>query len=196
MTDDAGVDVRTLRSQVRAAQHARSLPLIVIGVLLVNYAVGEFAPHPVEWRYGAPLAFVIVWGLSYSIESRTGVGPGRADYLIGAGTVFAATSVVVLRPFTYWFTTVPGVEGAWIIVVGVTLAALAAAGRDVVVAVAGVAVMAAGLYTSVFGSHDQSGPGIFANPQTELTHFAVTGWTGVLLVMAGLFFYRQERQTI
>jgi len=181
---------------VRAAQHSRSLPLIVIGILLVNYGVGQFDRSPVRWQYGAPLAFILLWVLANTIEGRVGVGRGRADYLVAAGFVFTATSLVTLRPFTDWLNTGTEVTGVWIIIIGVALLGLAAAGSDLVLAVAGSVVAADGIQTIAYGSHDSYGPGIFNNPATQATHFAITGWVGAALVVAGLLYYRVERRAI
>src|SRR4051795_611366 len=80
MTAAAAPDLDAIRDRVRATQHARSLPLLVIGALLVNYAVVSFAPQPVAWRYGAPLAFLVIWGLGKANEIRVGVGTGRGAH--------------------------------------------------------------------------------------------------------------------
>lgn len=48
MTHSATADLGALRGQVRAAQHIRSFPLLVIGALLVNYGVDSFAAQPVQ----------------------------------------------------------------------------------------------------------------------------------------------------
>src|SRR3954464_9915136 len=102
-TADAGVDVGRIRGRVRAAQHARSYPLLVIGALFVNYGAHAFFPKPLEWPYGATLAFILVWFLSKVNESQVGVGVGRADYLVAAGFVFAATNLMLIDPFARVF---------------------------------------------------------------------------------------------
>src|SRR2546423_14040520 len=89
-------DYSELRRRVRGTQHARSFPLLVIGGLLVNYAVTNFQSSPVAWRYGAPLAFVLIWALGKLNEQANGVGAPRGDYLVAAGVVFITTNFLVL----------------------------------------------------------------------------------------------------
>ena len=78
---DTAVSVEEVRQRTRAAQHATSFPLLVLGVLFINYGVVGFAPQPTAWRYAGALAFVIMWALGKANEYTTGVGPGRG----GAG---------------------------------------------------------------------------------------------------------------
>ncbi|HMC40355.1 MAG TPA: hypothetical protein VKI19_11880 [Acidimicrobiales bacterium] len=189
-------DLAGIQRRVRADRHNRSFPLVVIGVLLVNYGVTEFAPEPVAWRYGAPLAFVIIWALAKLNETRIGVGVGT-DYLVAAGFVFTATSLVMMRPFTEWIQSFSRAEGIWIIILGATLIGLAAAASDAVVAGAGALIVLVGLYVLTFGPHDESsvipGGGIF---RTQMTHDAVVGALGAILVLAGLASYRAEHRSI
>jgi hypothetical protein len=81
-----------LRQQTRAAQHATSYPLLVIGVLFLNYGVVGFTSQPIAWRYAGALAFVALWALGKANEYATGVGR-RSDYLAIAGGVGAQTLV-------------------------------------------------------------------------------------------------------
>src|SRR5436190_17801842 len=121
---NATPDFAELRSRVRATQHARSLPLLVIGALLVNYAVVSFASQPVAWRYGAPLAFLLVWAFGKLNEIKVGVGPGRADYLVASGAVFIATNLLLLDTSLREGANVHELFGYWVVIVGVALAAL------------------------------------------------------------------------
>ena len=43
-------DVAVLLKRVRADQRTRSIPLLVIGVLLINYGVNGFTAHPIAWQ--------------------------------------------------------------------------------------------------------------------------------------------------
>src|ERR1700757_384864 len=124
------IDFGALRKRVRATQHVRSVPLIVVGILLVNYGTNLFAPSPVEWRFGAPLAFVGIWAAMKANETLTGVGGRRTDYLIAAGFVFTATSLVLMRPFSRWVTDPFRIQGIWVAIVGVALLSVALAAAD------------------------------------------------------------------
>jgi hypothetical protein len=193
---DAVPDYGDLRSRVRSSQHARSVPLLVIGALLVNYGVTNFAPTPIEWRYAAPLAFVLIWALAKVNEAVVGVGTGRADYLVAAGGVFIATNVLLMfRRFsspgsnTYFFE----LTGAWIAIIGVALLFVAWSMRDAVLAIAGAAVTAAG--AAVFAVHPSNeflpGVGFISDQRTwQMTLVVVLG---ALLGVAGLLLYRRER---
>src|SRR4051795_11645130 len=130
MTIAAGPDLEALRDRVRATQHARSLPLLVIGALLVNYGVASFAPHPVQWRYGAPLAFVLIWALGKLNEATSGVGPGRADYLVAAGIVFIASNLLLLYRGFLEGAHFHRLVGVWVLIVGIALAVLSRPARD------------------------------------------------------------------
>src|SRR5689334_10603913 len=131
MTDTAlDVDFGGLRRKVRAAQHARSVPLLILGVLLVNYGAVWFAPSRVPWRFGAPLAFVAVWVALRLVETRTGVGAMRgADYLVAGGFVFTATNIVQVRPFTHSID-LNRLPGVWVIIVAVALVGVALLASD------------------------------------------------------------------
>jgi hypothetical protein len=185
-------DVTALQKRVRADQRARSIPLLVIGALLVNYGVNGFANHPIAWQYGAPLAFVGIWVLFKVNESRTGVGPGRTDYLAAAAFVFMATELVMLRPFTEWIKSVGRVEGIWTVVVGVALLGIGAVAADLAIVVAALVVAVAGIYAVIEGANHTSVPVSYVF-QSQPTHGAVIGYTGVVLVLAGFWFYRSER---
>jgi hypothetical protein len=186
-------DVAALQRRVRADQRARSIPLLVIGVLLVNYGVDGFTSHPIAWQYGAPLAFVAIWALSKLNESRTGVGLGRTDYLVASAFVFMATELVMLRPFTEWIKSFGRVEGLWTIIIGVAVVGIGAVAADPVLVVAALIVAAAGVYAVIEGANDISLLPVSYVFQSQPTHGAVIGYTGAALVLAGLWSYRSER---
>src|SRR4051794_23734088 len=176
ITPAAGPDVAALRSRIRAAQHARSFPLLVIGILLINYGVGIFAPTPTQWRYAAPLAFVMIWALLKVNETRVGVGTGRADYLVAAAFVFAATNIVIMRPIADQID-FRRVQGVWIMIVGVTLVVLGAVVADRVLVLAGIIATAPGV-NLVF---TRDSLGIHASP----SGFFVQPWAYVYIACAG-----------
>jgi hypothetical protein len=186
-------DVTALQKRVRADQRARSIPLLVVGVLLVNYGVNGFTNHPMAWQYGAPLAFVGIWALSKLNETRTGVGLGRTDYLVAAAFVFMATELFMLRPLTQWFRSFGRVEGVWTIAVGLALVGIAVVAADMIIAGAGMAVMAGGIYALIEGANDVSVLPQRYIFQAQPTHEAVIAYTGIVLVLAGLWSYRSER---
>jgi len=194
-TAESPTDFVELRSKVRATQHARSVPLLVIGALLVNYGVSNFAASPIQWRYAAPLAFVLIWALGKVNEAQVGVGTGRADYLVAAGFVFIASNLLlVFKRFV-----VGGVEyyfqltGAWVVIVGVAVIAVAWSLRDRVLAIAGVAVTATG--AALFAVHPDNlyvpGHSFIGTQRTwQMTLVVVVG---AVLGVAGLLLYRRER---
>jgi hypothetical protein len=193
MTHTAAGDLEALRGQVRAAQHVRSFPLLVIGALLVNYGVISFQAQPIAWRYGAPLAFVLLWALGKLNESRIGVGPGRADYLVAAGFVFAATNLVFLKPFIPHLS-VTDVNGIWVALVGIALVGIARATRDGVLGTAGFVTITVGLVTIVAGrltdanlSATSSGFIVQSSPNELISV------VGAAFAALGLLLYRRER---
>jgi drug/metabolite transporter (DMT)-like permease len=195
MTAQAAPDFDELRSKVRAMQHARSTPLLVMGALLVNYGVSNFAPSPVAWRYAAPLAFVLIWAFGKLNESRVGVGPGRADYLVAAGFVFIASNLLLsLKRFTaggstYYFQ----LTGAWVVIVGVALATVAWSTRDRVLMLAGAAVTVCG--AALFAVHPSNdfNPGFGFLGMERTWQMTLVVVLGAVLGVAGLLLYRRER---
>jgi hypothetical protein len=186
-------DFDDLRRHVRGTQHARSYPLLVMGALLVNYAVAGFLQSaPVQWRYGAPLAFVLVWGLGKFNEQSTGVGAARGEYLVAGGCVFIATNLLLLLTRFSGGTDFHELVGLWVVIVGVGLAAVSRAGRDPVIASAGAVIVITGIVMAAFGSVD---------PIAASTWWVfVRSWsvvlialTGAALGVAGLLLYRGER---
>jgi hypothetical protein len=190
------LDVSGLRRKVRATQHVRSVPLIGIGILLVNYGTNLFAPSPVEWRYGAPLAFVAIWALMKANESLTGVGGRRADYLIAAGFVFTASNLVLTRPFSRLVNNPYRVQGIWVLIVGIALVAVAVAAGDWLVGTAAAVVCVAGAIMFVRGPNWQGlleyvGNSVYRQqPLGDVLLVAV----GALMVLAGIITYRNERR--
>jgi hypothetical protein len=189
-------DVGALRRHVRASQHARSYPLLVIGALLLNYGAVNFGTHPVAWIYGAPLAFVIIWGLSKLNESKVGVGIGRTDYLVAAGFVFVASTAVTIYPFNSSL----GPEsliGVWVAIVGLAVVAIALFARDGVLTTAGAVVVAAGALIGVL-SHRYTGQRYGEGTQF-LPQLWPSEWTAILgavLAVAGLGVYLIERRRL
>ena len=186
-------DYAELRRHVRGTQHARSFPLLVIGGLLVNYAVTSFQSTPVAWRFGAPLAFVLIWALGKLNEQAYGVGAPRGDYLVAAGAVFIATNFLILITRFAAGANFHELIGAWVIIVGLALAVLSRASRDVVLLAAGLLIIAAGLVIAAVGTAD-FGTGfqswtVFARSWSILLVAVV----GVLLGLTGLLLYRSER---
>jgi hypothetical protein len=186
-------DYDELRRRVRGTQHARSLPLLVVGGLLVNYAVVNFQSSPVAWRFGAPLAFVLVWALGKLNEHSRGVGVARGDYLVAAGAVFIATNLLPLITRFAVGANFRELIGSWVIIVGVALAVLSQPGRDRVLTAAGLLVVAAGIVVATVGKVD-FGAGfqtssVFARSWSILLIAAVGG----LLGLTGLLLYRSER---
>ena len=117
------MEVDQLRQQTRAAQHATSYPLLVVGVLLLNYGVVGFTSQPVSWRYAGALAFVALWALGKANEYATGVGR-RGDYLAIAGGVFVATQLTFTDWVAryHWFSQAR-LQGIWIVIIGLGLVA-------------------------------------------------------------------------
>ena len=186
-------DFDALRHRVRATQHARSLPLLVVGALLVNYSVVSFASQPVAWRYGAPLAFVLIWALGKVNETTVGVGPGRGDYLIAAAVVFIATNLLLLDTSLREGARVHELFGAWVVIVGAALAALSLPARDHVLLLAGIAVVVAGVVVAIFGPADIFFPMGGANSFTRQWTLWLLALVGAALGLAGLLLYRRER---
>ena len=186
-------DYDDLRRYVRGTQHARSFPLLVIGGLLVNYAVANFQNSPVAWRFGAPLAFVLIWALGKLNEQAHGVGAGRGDYLVAAGAVFIATNLLVLVTRLAVGANFRELIGSWVIIVGLALAALSRPSRDLVLAGAGLLVVSTGAVMATVGTAD-FGTGIqtwtvFARSWSILLIAVV----GAVLGLMGLLTYRSER---
>jgi hypothetical protein len=193
MTHTATTDLNALRGQVRAAQHVRSFPLLVVGGLLVNYGVVNFAPQPVAWRYGAPLAFVLLWALGKLNETRVGIGPARADYLVAAGFVFTATNLVFLNVFLRNVNSAE-ITGIWVVIVGIAVLGIARATRDGLIATAGLLVMATGIVAAIAARFTDAlftvGAGGILNQSWPNELISVVG---AVFATVGLLLYRRER---
>lgn len=197
MVDMSTEQLAGLRARVRATQHARSMPLVVIGALLLNYGVTSFEPHPVAWRYGAPLAFVFLWGLAKVIEANVGVGTGRFDYLIAAGFVFTAVNALLLRPFTSWFNLFQ-LEGLWVVIIGAALFALARTTRDRVLTLVALLLVVVGVIVAV-GTHRSGVAGFYRGgsfPSPNAWPNQLISGLGVALAVLGLAYYGREREQL
>jgi hypothetical protein len=193
MTHTATGDLEALRGQVRAAQHVRSFPLLVLGGLLVNYGIINFAGQPVAWRYGAPLAFVLLWALGKLNEASVGIGPARADYLVAAGFVFATSNLVYLKQFTQYLS-YEQITGIGVIIVGIALVGIARASRDGLLATAGLLVMATGLVAVVGAVYTSGGFAISSAGVLEQSWpNELISVLGAVFAAVGLFLYRRER---
>jgi hypothetical protein len=197
---DTAVSVSEVRQRTRAAQHATSFPLLVLGVLFINYGTVGFAPQPVAWRYAGALAFVVMWGLAKANEYATGVGPARGDYLAAAGGVFVLTQLTFLNRvvFARW-ATVYRLEGMWVVIIGLGLLAVGLAGRAPTLVGWAVVVCGAGAAQFLVGYQGWStnmylplvpGPNAIFNPPQP---YVVVG-LGVVLTIAGLFSFARERR--
>lgn len=187
------VDLGALRRKVRATQHTRSVPLIMLGVLLVNYGAMSFAPSPVPWRFGAPLAFVAVWVALKINETRTGVGTARADYLVAGGFVFTATNMVAVRPFAQGLPGTMRLPGIWTIIVALAVLGVAVAVTDWLLIVAALAIGAAGVYIVVAGATPTDGIFFAGGTPEQPWGDVFVAVVGTLLVLAGIITYRSER---
>ena len=189
MTTEA--DINELRRRTRAAQHGGSFPLLVIGVLFLNYGVVAFANRPVEWRYASALAFVVLWALGKANETTVGVGAARGDYLAIAAGVFATTQLTLLSPIVGWLDFYR-LQGVWVLIVGLGLLALGLSRQDWRLSAWGTAVSAGGLalaisnYEAVVFSFRTS---VVAGPQNP-----PVVWLGLALTIGGIIAYERERR--
>jgi hypothetical protein len=187
---ETAVSVAEVRQRTRAAQHATSFPLLVLGVLFINYGVVGFTAQPIAWRYAGALAFVAMWGLAKANEYATGVGPARGDYLAAAGGVFVATQLTYLNRvvFARWATGYR-LEGIWVVIVGLGLLGVGLAGRGPTLVGWAIVVCGAGAAEFVLGYQLWTTNQQFGLPQPYL----VIG-LGVVLTIAGLFTFANERR--
>jgi lysylphosphatidylglycerol synthetase-like protein (DUF2156 family) len=173
------------------------MPLIVIGALLLNYGLTSFEPHPVAWRYGAPLAFVLLWGLAKVIEANAGVGTGRFDYLIAAGFVFTAVNALLLRPFTSWFNLFQ-LEGLWVVIIGAALFALARTTHDRLLTLVALLLVVVGVIVTV-ATHRSGVAGFYRGgsfPSPNAWPNQLISGLGVALAVLGLAYYGREREQL
>ncbi len=198
---DTAVSVAEVRQRTRAAQHAASFPLLVLGVLFINYGTVGFTDQPVSWRYAGALAFVVMWVLAKVNEYATGVGPSRgADYLAAACLVFVLTQLtylnrVVLAQWAKGYR----LEGIWVAIVGLGLLGVALAGRAptlvgwaVVVCGAGAAQFFLGYQLWTTNSYVAFLP--VPNQQFGLPQPYLVIGLGVVLTIAGLLTFARERR--
>jgi hypothetical protein len=193
MADTAlDLDLGALRRKVRAAQHTRSVPLIILGVLLVNYGAVWFAPSPMAWRFGAPLAFVAVSVALTVLGTRTGIGAARADYLVAGGFVFMATNIVQVRPFTQSID-LNRLPGVWVIIVAVALLGVALTVSDWLLILASAAIGAAGAFLLIAGSTPSPSIAFLGIAPEQPWGYVLVAVVGALLVLTGMVTYRFER---
>jgi hypothetical protein len=197
---DTAVSVEEVRQRTRAAQHATSFPLLVLGVLFINYGTVGFTAEPVAWRYAGALAFVVMWGLAKANEYATGVGPSRVDYLAAACLVFVLTQLTFLNRvvFARW-ATVYRLEGLWVGIIGLGLLGVGLAGRAPTLIGWAIAVCGVGAAQFFVGYQLWTTNSYF--PVVPSAH-AVIGLPqpyiviglGVVLTLAGLVTFAGERR--
>jgi hypothetical protein len=192
-TDVAAATVESARKRTRAAQHVGSYPLLVIGVVLVNYGIIGFNDSPVAWRFAGALAFVVLWGLGKMNESEVGIGPARGDYLAIAAGVFTATQLTlvnrVLSALDF-----SQLQGLWVVIVGAGLIALGLSRHERALLAWGGLVVAVGAGLVVNDSTAFGGGlsnGRVEGIPTQVTAVVVLG---VALTIAGLATYGRERR--
>lgn len=195
MTDStADVNLGALRRKVRADQHARSVPLIVLGALLVNYGTVSFLPSPVPWTFGATLAFVLVAVVFKLIESRSGVGASRvSDYLVAAGFVFTATNIVQLGSLARHLLVVNSpnrLPGLGLIIVALALFGVALAGFDWLLILTSGVIGALGVFVYIADSGTEIDP----SPGQQGWPYVFIAALGAVLVVVGIVCYRSERR--
>jgi hypothetical protein len=197
---DTAVSVEEVRQRTRAAQHARSFPLLVLGVLFINYGTVGFTAEPVAWRYAGALAFVVMWGLAKANEYATGVGPSRVDYLAAACLVFVLTQLTFLNRvvFARW-ATVYRLEGLWVGIVGLGLLAVGLAGRAPTLVGWAIAVCGVGAAQFFIGyqlwTTNSYFPGVpSAHAVIGLPQPYIVIGLGVVLTLAGLVTFARERR--
>jgi hypothetical protein len=146
-----------------------------------------------DWPYGATLAFILVWFLSKVNETQVGVGIGRADYLVAAGFVFAASNLVQVAPFSDHLHS-GSAAGVWVLIVGVALLGIAVARRDLTLTGLSLVIVVGGLFVGLLAHRygNTYGNGQFVLP----TNWAgeVTALLGAALAAIGLGFYVVERR--
>ena len=185
-------EVADVRRRTRATQHVTSYPLLIIGVLFVNYGVFNFVAQPVQWRYASALAFVALWGLGKVNESAVGVGPARGDLLAIAAGVFTVTQLTYMESVTRWLG-FDRLAGVWVAIIGAGLLALGFVRQELSLGVWGVLVGGTGLVLAIV---DNSTLAFFSSNDT-LVHIGQNVPVvvlGIVLTVAGLFNYERERR--
>jgi len=192
------IQLDQLRRQTRAAQHATSYPLLVVGVLFLNYGVVGFTSQPVAWRYAGALAFVALWALGKANEYATGVGR-RGDYLAIAGGVFVATQLTfadwVVR--YHWFSPAR-LQGMWVIIIGLGLVASGLSIRTRTLVAWGMATSATGIVLGIERYPAWAFQGVVpfaAGGTVQLTSQArYVVILGLVLTLAGFSVFVRERR--
>jgi hypothetical protein len=192
---DASVETSVIevRRRTKASQHVASFPLLVMGVLFVNYGVVSFAGQPVAWRYAGALAFVVLWGLGKVNESEVGVGPARGDFLAIAAGVFTATQLTLIDHFVNWLG-FERLQGVWVVIIGGGLLALGFSRHEGALVAWGAFVGAAGIALLIA---DYSGSTSFVGGGNVIalsSQSAPVALLGVVLTVAGLVTYERERR--
>ena len=192
------LELDQLRRRTRAAQHAISYPLLVIGVVFINYGVVGFAPQPVAWRYAGALAFVALWALGKANEYATGVGGGRSDYLAIACGVFVATQLTLSDVIVNALWISPSrIEGMWVGIIGLGLIASGFSIRAGLLVGAGVATCATGIALAI--DKDPQWPfRVIAYPRIGEINPGTQGRfvmiLGLVLTVIGFFVFVRERR--
>jgi hypothetical protein len=189
----ADTSVIEVRSRTRAAQHITSYPLLVVGVLFVNYGTVNFLSSPVEWRFAGALAFVVLWGLGKVNESQVGIGPARGDYLAIAAGVFTATQLTLLDPVPGWIS-YERMQGVWVAIVGAGLLALGLGRHERSLVVWGSAIVVFGVAFSItdyayWSTKSSSSFLVAGGPQS-----GPIALLGALLTIVGLVTFERERR--
>lgn len=192
-TDIAAAAVADVRRRTRAAQHVGSYPLLVLGVVLVNYGIIGFNNSPVPWRFAGALAFVVLWGLGKMNESEVGIGPARGDYLAIAAGVFTATQLTLLNRVISALD-FSQLQGLWVAIVGAGLIALGLSRHEAALLLWGGLIVVVGAVVAIDDSTNFGGGlanGRVEGIPTQATAIAVLG---VVLTLAGLVVYGRERR--
>lgn len=208
-TTEPAEDLQALRRRVRTMQHARSFPLLVLGALFINYGVTSFSNSPVQWRYGAPLAFVLVWALLKVNESTIGVGTGRVDYLAAAFVVFGLINLTYLQgsngvipglqaapsPYLFEHLDAVGLQGVWVAIVGLAFLFIAVSARDMLLMLLAGVTVVSGALMAVGHNHT-----VYFDSEKTLSlyypqNLVVVG-LGALLAVVGLVAYWTERRAV
>jgi len=192
-TDIAAATVESVRKRTRAAQHVGSYPLLVIGVVLVNYAVVGFTNSPVPWRFAGALAFVTLWGLGKINESEVGIGPARGDYLAIAAGVFMATQLTLLNRVVDALD-YSQLQALWVAIVAAGLIALGLSRHETALIAWGGVVVAVCAVLYLNDSTQFTSGVSFGRVIGIPTQSTVAVVLGVVLTLAGLVTYGRERR--
>lgn len=81
------------------AGHAHAGVIVILSLLVQLFVDAAVLPEPLEWmiRIGTPASAILISaGFFFSMLPTAAVTPGRAVYLIYAGAIILAASVVTL----------------------------------------------------------------------------------------------------